>query len=209
MALSYYYFQRRYGQIRDDYPLESYVEDDVNGTIGSAEWGTWQENVASGVTTRGKDPNFLLLRYEDMIEDTARELRRLASFLNITASEERIQQVIEFSAASRLRKLEREDAQVWVGTKNRRQDIPMIRAATSGGWRQELPEPALQESNRHGATLWGSSATSCRSRHDRPAAQRLAGRTDLFLVTIVILIEADRCLLVVKRWVEWTSAILP
>ena len=143
MALSYYYFQRRYGQIRDDYPLESYVEDDVNGTIGSAEWGTWQENVASGVTTRGKDPNFLLLRYEDMIEDTARELRRLASFLNITASEERIQQVIEFSAASRLRKLEREDAQVWVGTKNRRQDIPMIRAATSGGWRQELPEPCV------------------------------------------------------------------
>ena len=143
VALSYYHFQRKYRQIRDDYPLESYVEDYVNGTIGSEAWGTWEENVASWIKTRGKDPNFLLLRYEDMIENTTRELRRLASFLKVGVSDERIHQVIESSAASRLKKLEKEEAQMWVGTKNRRRDIPMIRVATAGGWRTSLPESCV------------------------------------------------------------------
>jgi len=143
VALSYYHFQRKYRHIDDAYPLERYVEDFVNGTIGSEDWGTWKENVASWVATRGEDPDFLLLRYEDMVDDTPRQLRRLAAFLGIEASPERMNAVIEMSAAGRLRKLEKEDAQVWVGTKNRRQDIPMIRVATSGGWRSALPESCV------------------------------------------------------------------
>jgi Sulfotransferase domain len=143
VALSYYHFQRKYRHIDDAYLLERYVEDFVNGTIGSEDWGTWKENVASWVATRGEDPDFLLLRYEDMVDDTPRQLRRLAAFLGIEASPERMNAVIEMSAAGRLRKLEKEDAQVWVGTKNRRQDIPMIRVATSGGWRSALPESCV------------------------------------------------------------------
>jgi hypothetical protein len=140
VALSYYHFQRKYRQIEDTYPLERYVNDFVNGTIGSEDWGIWKENVASWVCTRGDDPNFLLLRYEDLVENAPREIRRLAAFLGINVGTERINQVIELSAANRLRKFEKEDAQVWIGTKNRRQDIPMIRVATSGGWRTSLPE---------------------------------------------------------------------
>ena len=143
VALSYYHFQRKYRHIDDGYPLERYVEDFVNGTIGSEGWGTWKENVASWVGTRGEDPDFLLLRYEDMVDHTPRQLRRLAAFLGIKATPERLNTVIEMSAADRLRKLEKEDAQVWVGTKNRRQDIPMIRVATSGGWRSALSESCV------------------------------------------------------------------
>src|SRR5262249_22555714 len=69
VALSYYHFQRKYRQIDDADPLERYVEDFIKGTLGSEDWGTWKENVASWVSTRGGDSNFLLLRYEDMVQD--------------------------------------------------------------------------------------------------------------------------------------------
>lgn len=140
VMLSYYHFQRKYRQIDDDYPLERYVDNFINGTLGSEGWGTWHENVSTWIMTRYKDPNFLLLRYEDMIEDTLRELTRITSFLAVDSSPSRLNEVIALSSADRLRQLEKQDAQVWIGTKNRRQDIPMIRVATSGGWRTDLPQ---------------------------------------------------------------------
>lgn len=47
VVLSYYDFQRKYRQIQDGYPLPQYVRDFVGGNIGSADWGTWGENVGS------------------------------------------------------------------------------------------------------------------------------------------------------------------
>jgi hypothetical protein len=143
VMLSYYYFQRKYSQIEDNCPLERYVDNFVNGTLGSDEWGTWFENVSSWVMTRYKNPSFLLLRYEDMIQDTLRELMRIADFLNLDSTPSRLNKVIALSSADRLRELEKQDAQIWIGTRNRRQDIPMIRAATSGGWHATLPQECV------------------------------------------------------------------
>jgi sulfotransferase family protein len=89
--------------------------------------------------TRFRDPNFLLLRYEDMIEDALRELVRMANFIGIDCNPSRLEQVIARSSADRLRQLGKEDAEVWIGSKNRRRDIPMVRVATPGGWRKDLP----------------------------------------------------------------------
>jgi hypothetical protein len=83
VALSYYDFQRKYRQIEDRYPLEKYVDDFVKGRLISASWGTWGENVASWVATRERSDNFLLLRFEDMHNDTLRELTRVAQFLGV------------------------------------------------------------------------------------------------------------------------------
>ena len=143
VMLSYYQFQKKYRQIDDNFPLEQYVDRYVAGRLGSEAWGSWYENVASWVMTRGKDSDFLLLRYEDLIEDTPRELARLANFLGVDASPDRLKTVTELSNAETMRKLEKQDADVWVGTRNRRQDIPMIGVATSGGWRKRLPETCV------------------------------------------------------------------
>ena len=173
VALSYYHFQRKYRQIDDADPLERYVEDFIKGTLGSEDWGTWKENVASWVSTRGGDSNFLLLRYEDMVQDGPREIERLATFLGVNAGPDRIKRVLELSAADRLRMLEKEDAQVWVGTKNRRQDIPMIRVATSGGWRTSLPESCvawIEEAWGDLMTTLGFELTTKDRLQERPAA---------------------------------------
>src|SRR5229473_329689 len=86
VALSYYDFQRKYRQVEDGYPLSKYVNDFVGGHLSSADWGTWGENVGSWVATRQKHPGFLLLRYEDMVVDTERELAKIAVFMGLEPS---------------------------------------------------------------------------------------------------------------------------
>jgi hypothetical protein len=145
VALSYYQFQRKYRQIEDSYPLERYVENFVAGSLISWDWGTWGENVASWTSTRGRSANFLLLRYEDMIENTARELVRIAGFLGVKASPERLEEAVCRSSADRMRALEQTESQQWVATKNHRKDIPFVGAATAGAWEMRLPLSAIRQ----------------------------------------------------------------
>lgn len=145
IALSYYDFQRKYMQIDDNYALESYVDAFVSGRLSSADWGTWGENVASWIFTRGRQERFLLLRYEDMIKDTVSELGRIAGFLGVDPAPSRLQRAAELSSADRMRDLEKLEQHQWVATKNRRKDIPFVGTAKAGGWRASLPESCVRQ----------------------------------------------------------------
>ena len=72
VALSQFHFHRKRKLIEDDYPIEKFVTRFVAGQTGP--YGSWGDNVASWLSTRHNRPGFLLLRYEDMLEDAAREL---------------------------------------------------------------------------------------------------------------------------------------
>jgi len=156
VALSYYDFQRKYMQIDDAYPLEQYVDDFVNGKLISIGWGTWGENVASWMYTRGKRSTFLLLRYEDMMKDTERELARISEFLDIPSDPSRLRHSVESSSADRMRALEKLEEDKWVATKNRRKDIPFVRVAKSGGWHTALPATCVQQIEN----AWGGLMTT-------------------------------------------------
>ncbi len=151
VALSYYNFQRKYRQIHDGYPLAQYVEGFVAGRLSSADWGTWGQNVGSWLVRHG-EAEFLLLRYEDMVADPARELASIARFLNIEAEAVTIAAAIERSSADRMRELERAQSGEWVATKDRRQDIPFVGAASAGGWKTRLPV----ESAKRIEGAWGT-----------------------------------------------------
>jgi hypothetical protein len=156
VVLSYYDFQRKYRHISDAYPLERYVEDFVKGKLISAGWGTWGENVASWLSTRGRNDNFLLLRYEDMLQNTRRELARVAAFLALASSDATIERAISASSAERMRQLEQQDEDKWVATKKHRKDIPFVRVAQSGGWRKTLPPSCAAQIE----TTWGELMSS-------------------------------------------------
>src|SRR5205085_7699629 len=145
VALSYYDFSRKYRHIEDRYPLASFVTDFVRGRLSSFDWGTWGENVASWFYTRNGRPEFLLLRYEDMLSNTRSELEKVARFLNIEPAAERLAGAIERSSADRMRKLEASQGEQWVSTKNKRSDIPFVRTASSGLWKDKLPAASIVE----------------------------------------------------------------
>ncbi len=145
VSLSYYDFQRKYRQIADDYPLTRYISDFVCGRLISADWGTWGENVGSWLSARNGRPGFLLIRYEDMKNNTTRELANIASFLGVEASERQLAQTIVRSSADTMRKLEKLQERRWISTKKARTDIPFVRSAESGSWKTKLPESAIVE----------------------------------------------------------------
>jgi sulfotransferase family protein len=145
VALSYYDFSRKYRHIEDSYPLTSFVSDFVAGRLSSFDWGTWGENVASWFYTRNGRPEFLLLRYEDMLSDTLSELAKVARFLNIDPTPDRLANAVERSSADRMRKLEASQGEQWVSTKNKRSDIPFVRTASSGLWKEKLPPTSIAE----------------------------------------------------------------
>ena len=152
LVLSYYNFQRKYRQIADDYPLADYVDDFANGRLISADWGSWSENVASWIYTRQHQSGFLLLRYEDMKSDTEQQLRRIAAFLGLEPTPERLTQVIEASSSERMREMERTQSDQWVATKKHRKDIPFVGTATSGRWQSDLPGPLVSKIE----STWGN-----------------------------------------------------
>jgi hypothetical protein len=156
VALSFYNFQRKFGQIGDGYPVENYVDDFVNGKLNSASWGTWGENVASWVSTRGKSSRFLLLRFEDMLEDAQRELRRVAEFLDLTPTSQDLGRIVAECSAEHMREMEKRQENEWAATKRHRKDIPFIGAAKSGGWQAQLPEVSIRKIE----TAWGEIMSS-------------------------------------------------
>jgi hypothetical protein len=140
VALSLYNFRRKYGSVDDSYPIEQYVAERFLPGDLDIPWG---EHVGSWLGTRMNQPGFLLVRYEDLLQDPTRELCRLASFLGIAANAEALTQAIERSSANRLRQLERVEHEAWVTTKGKRADVPFIAEAVAGTWKQKLPQPSV------------------------------------------------------------------
>jgi len=143
VVLSQFHFHRKRGLIEDGYPPERFVARFVAGETN--QYGSWGENVAGWLATRQNRPGFLLLRYEDMLEDAARELNKVASFLEIPPDAERIANAVRRSAAEEMRKLEKTQWRLWSSIKGTRQDVPFVRSAKAGGWRTGLPEGAVAQ----------------------------------------------------------------
>ena len=69
-------------------------------------YGNWGENVGSWLGARRGTENFLVVRYEDLLENTEAELARIADMLGIAADERLLRHAVENSRADRMRQLE-------------------------------------------------------------------------------------------------------
>jgi len=143
VVVSQYHFQRKRKLLDDHYPLPEFVRRFIAGQ--TCFYGSWGEHVASWLSTRHGHPGFLLLRYEDMVADTASALSKIASFLGREPDPKVIAQSVERSSVDRMRELEKSQAQLFTSTRDTRQDIPFVRAAKAGGWRSTLPEACAIE----------------------------------------------------------------
>jgi len=114
-----------------------------DGFLGiTASWG---ENVMSWLGARGHDRKFLLLRYEDLLDDTPEELAKVSEFLALGASPDRIARAVALSSAENMRKLEVTQSSEWYATKEGRKDIPFVRVAKSAQWKRSLPASSVAE----------------------------------------------------------------
>ena len=157
VAVSFYHHNVKAGNIPDGYPMEDFTARFIAAEF-DRKWGSWSDHVVSWLTLRRDRPGFVLLRYEDMKSDPARELARLAAFLQecgfgkIESSPEKLQRAIELSSPERMRELEKKQAGGWVLTKHTRPDKPFIRTATAGGWKTSLSPSSVAMIE----SAWGS-----------------------------------------------------
>jgi hypothetical protein len=146
VAVSAYHYSIKVKLLPDTCPMEDFVPLFMSGTFGSGlladpRWGSWYDNVSSWLAMR-HNREFLLLRYEDMLENAARELYKVADFLGIAVYSERIARAVNLSSADNMRAMEKSQSKDWQLTKETRQDKPFVRKARAGGWKSEMPQAA-------------------------------------------------------------------
>ena len=144
VLLSYYEFQLKRRVITEECSLEEFIPRFMRSEF-EPKTGSWRDHVLSWIGTRGDQKNFLLLRYEDMLAETLQAGAKIAAFLGLDASTERVIRAVELSSADRMRSLEKTQSRQWKETKNTRQDKPFVRQAASGGWKSAMPEHGVAE----------------------------------------------------------------
>ena len=143
VVVSQYHFQRKRRILSDEFPLPECVHLFIAGK--TCAYGSWGDNVGSWLATRGGSPGFLIVRYEDLIENTVRELTRIGKFLSVVASDQQIERAVKESSADNMRRLEQLQSRYFSSTKDTRQDIPFVRVARASNWHQGLPQPSARE----------------------------------------------------------------
>lgn len=142
VAVSRYYFTLKWRGFQDGYPFEDFVRDRFlvarNAVLNT---GPWADHVIGWLAARAGQDSFLLVRYEDLKADTAKELYRIAHLLGIEADAKRIDRAIEMSSLQKMRSLDKSEPLKWL--KGSRDDVPFIREGRSGGWRSVLPQQAV------------------------------------------------------------------
>ena len=153
VALSFYYYQLKVRRISDGYPLDEFIGRFMIPRIADFidRSGSWEEHVLSWIRLRQGRSTFRLLRYEDLLADPWGELMKLASFLGVESAPERIDRAVRLSSTQQMRGLEQQQWKLWRPTRRTRGDIPFVREATSGGWRNELSDRSVKKIE----TAWG------------------------------------------------------
>ncbi len=137
VAVSNYHWELKKGSFRDEFPLQKFVARWMDGYY----WpriGNWADHVTSWVSTRRDHEGFLLVRYEDVMTNTERELERLARFSAIEGTPEKLRRAAELSSAERMRRLESSEGGKWLLTRYTKQDKSFVRRASTGEWSQIL-----------------------------------------------------------------------
>lgn len=141
VAVSNYHWEMKQKSMGEEYAIERFVARWVEGIYWD-RLGNWGDHVMSWLSTR-QEKRFVLLRYEDLVDDPARELVKVANLLGIEATRERLTRAAELSSADRMRQLESTQGGKWVQTRYTRQDKPFVRKASYGGWRSVLPAESV------------------------------------------------------------------
>ncbi|MFC1844173.1 sulfotransferase domain-containing protein [Thermodesulfobacteriota bacterium] len=142
VVISYYHFQIKTKAILESYPIDQFVSQFIDGELDS--FGSWGENVGSWLGAKQYCNRFLMIRYEDMLENPVFELQKITSFLGINRSEEQLMRANELSSFKNMRKSEIRDSDRWKPLSKSRKDKFFVRSANKGAWKTELSDSSAK-----------------------------------------------------------------
>jgi hypothetical protein len=180
VAVSFYHYCLKTRVLSDGFPLDDFVTRFIAAKVVpyADRLGSWEDHTASWLRMRQGRNNYHLIRYEDLLANPQGELAKLAAILKIDLSPERVERAIQLSSAKNMRTLERQQWQQWTATKGTREDIPFVREAKAGGWRNHLSSASVEQiESTWGATIEAlgyelSAGQPLQSSSERPYAAR-------------------------------------
>jgi hypothetical protein len=143
VAVSYYYYKLKKRAFDETFPIDDFVESWLNDRTDPI--GTWRENVGSWLGACLDSDRFFLLRYEDLLEDPVQYTRQLTSFMGLNLPDSKLAEAIDRSSSDTMRNIEKKDPTAFKAVSKGRTDIPFIRSAKAGGWREALSDSSVRQ----------------------------------------------------------------
>ncbi|MEN1967125.1 sulfotransferase domain-containing protein [Lentibacillus sp. N15] len=145
VVISYYYhFKKYYNDNRD---FATFFQAFTEGRIGP---GLWSTNIDSWLNNQEKVENgFLLVKYEDLLEDTFKEAKRIINFLNLDRSEQEITEAVNWSSFDNMRALEQKQQIHLKGdTQSVNTNFPFVREGKANKWKSVLSTAQEEQMNQ-------------------------------------------------------------
>lgn len=142
VAVSLHHYLRRRRGSEIEIPLETFVRSFAAGLV--LPYGAWDRHTASWLDASNDDPSrTAVIRYEDLLQDGPRVLTQSLSRLGYDFDEAAVAQALANNSATRMRAKERSSSSAAFrdGLSQTQTNVPFVRSATSGQWRDALSTP--------------------------------------------------------------------
>lgn len=136
VCASYFEYELKQGRARRENPA-GFFTDFLDGGIDA--FGDWGQHVGGWIGARSGRDDFLLVRYEDRLADTASELRRVADFLALDRGPDAIQAAVDASGPQEMQRAEKETGRDWGPLQASDPSIPFVRAENHSSPRFPVP----------------------------------------------------------------------
>jgi len=146
IAVSYFHHAKKFNIIDKSMNFETYLNLFLTGKLDP--YGSWKENVGSWLgALSGDQDRFYLIKYEDLIKNTFKELKQIAIFLKVDSDDKRINNAIESSAFEKMRKMEQDQKNEVKVFKNTNLEMPFIRKGKVNDWNAYFNRETLNKIN--------------------------------------------------------------
>lgn len=137
VAVSYYYYMKKKRKITSDTSFSNFLETFAKN--GAGGFGNWSNHVKSWVK-KASTGSVVLIKYEDMLFDAARELKKVIQFANIKAEQDRIINAVRASLFEEMQQLEvkENDSYFFTRYKAGTEEVRFIRKGQAEGWRSHF-----------------------------------------------------------------------
>ena len=143
VAVSYYHYLIKMRVIPPGHDVDRFVASFVSG--GLDDFGRWGDHVTGWLDAREGESDFVLVRYEDVLDDPGEALAAAVELIGADVDDVTMAAAVERSRADELRRLERETATALPTFRGSRLEDPFIREARAGTAAEELsPELMAQ-----------------------------------------------------------------
>ncbi|MCA9009885.1 MAG: sulfotransferase domain-containing protein [Planctomycetaceae bacterium] len=141
VCVSYFYHERRKLGVRD--PFSHFLNRFLHGSVDG--YGTWETHTKSWIQAAASGQyGVLVVRYEDLLDDSQGGFRRICEFLKMDVSDERLSFALADNTPDRMREKEQKSPDRPTRTG---ENQSFIRSARSSDWQAHFSDADLQAFN--------------------------------------------------------------